>query len=141
MKKIILLVAVSISMCVTSCKSDDDAAGPVEMQDPFVGTWKIAQEFENGVELMQETCDLEETIVVKNDGTYSGTYYLMGASDCEVGGTYTGSWENLGNNKYKITSNGEETISIEATITFSGNTMTTITNDEDGELRQILTRV
>jgi len=142
MKKIILLLAV-ISTIVISCKSDDDAAGPVDMQDPFVGTWKITQEFENGVEVMQEACDLEETITVKSDMTFSGTYYMMGASSCEVGGTYAGTWENLGDSKYKTTfdeTEGGGTVDIEATVTFSGNTMTIVMNDEDGEFRQVLTR-
>lgn len=140
MKKIILLLAV-ISTIVISCKSDDDAAGPVDMQDPFVGTWKITQEFENGVEVMQEACDLEETIAIKNDMTFTGTYYMMGASSCEVGGTYAGTWENLGDSKYKVTSDDPEDTEVEATVTFSGNTMTIVRNDEDGEFRQVLTRV
>ncbi|MBW1295316.1 lipocalin family protein [Aquimarina litoralis] len=140
MKKIVLLFA-AISTIMISCQSDDDGAGPVDMQDPFVGTWKITQEFENGVEVMQEACDLEETIIIKDDMKLSGTYYMMGTSGCTVGGTYTGTWENLGNNKYKVTSDDPEATSTEATVTFSGNTMTVIINDEEGEFKQVLTRV
>ncbi|SEL69612.1 Lipocalin-like domain-containing protein [Aquimarina amphilecti] len=139
MKKIILLFT-TISTLLVSCKSDDDATGSVDIQDPFVGTWRITQEFENGAEVMQEACDFAETIIVMDDMTFSGIYYMMGASSCEVGGTYAGTWENLGNNKYKVTSDDPEATQVEATVTFLGDTMTIVTNDEDGEFKQILTR-
>ncbi|MBW1295318.1 lipocalin family protein [Aquimarina litoralis] len=141
MKKIILLFA-AISTIMISCKSDDDGAGPgpVDMQDPFVGTWKITQEFENGVEIALDACDAEDTLTVTSDQKFSGTSHDLENGTCTLQGTLTGGWENLGNNIYKITPDLSEAEEIQATITFSGNTMTIVTNDEDGELKEILTR-
>jgi len=141
MKKIFLLLVVSISVCMTSCKSDDDAAGPADTQDKFIGVWKITQEFENGVEQTLETCDLESRLTVTDDQKYSGASYDLENETCVLQETLTGSWENLGSNKYKITPDLDGEEAIEATITFSGDTMTIVTNDEDGELKEILTRV
>lgn len=138
MKKIILLFA-AISTVLVSCQSDDDA-GPSDTQDKFIGVWKITQEFEDGVEVTLDACDLEDTLTVTDDQKFSGTSHDLQNGSCTLQGTLTGGWENLGNNSYKITPDLPEAEEIEATITFSGNTMTIVTNDEDGELKEVLTR-
>ncbi|MGY3795538.1 lipocalin-like domain-containing protein [uncultured Aquimarina sp.] len=138
MKKIILLFA-AISTVLISCQSDDDA-GPSDTQDKFIGVWKIIQEFEDGVEVTLDACDLEDTLTVTDDQKFSGTSHDEQNGTCTLQGTLTGGWENLGNNIYKITPDLPEAEEIEATITFSGNTMTIVTNDEDGELKEVLTR-
>ncbi len=141
MKKIILLFTIATSIIFASCSSDDDNSGPVDTQDKFIGVWKITQEFEDGVEVTVATCDLQDVLTVTEDEKFSGTSHVMENGTCVLEDTFTGTWENLGDNKYKITSDMDGTESVEATITFSGNTMTVVTNDEDGEFKQILTRI
>ncbi|WP_378178369.1 lipocalin family protein [Aquimarina sp. SS2-1] len=140
MKKLILLVAVSISVFLTSCQSDDDA-GPANTQDLFIGSWKITQEFENGVELEVETCDLQDVLTVTADQNFSGTSHIEENGTCILEDTFTGNWENLGDNIYKITPDMDAAEAIDATITFSGNTMRVVITDEDGQFVQILTRI
>ncbi|MDH7447716.1 lipocalin family protein [Aquimarina sp. 2201CG14-23] len=137
MKKIILLFAVSISICITSCQTDDDA-GPADTKDKFIGSWKITQEFENGIEVTVETCTLQDVLTIKDDQNLTSTSYIAENGTCKLEETLTGTWENLGDNKYKITPEIDE---VEATITFSGNTMTVETTDEEGDFKQILARI
>ncbi|WP_299312717.1 lipocalin family protein [uncultured Aquimarina sp.] len=142
MKKIILLLAISISACITSCKSDDDGAGPMETQDKFIGVWKITQEFEDGVEETVDACELLDVLTVTADQNFTTTAHVMENGSCVmIDDPFQGTWENLGDNVYKITPDRDQAEAIEATITFSGNTMTTVINDEDGEFIQILTRI
>ncbi|WP_299247179.1 lipocalin family protein [uncultured Aquimarina sp.] len=140
MKKIILLFAVIISISMISCQTDDDA-GPADTQDKFIGNWKITQEFEDGVEVAVEVCDLQDVLTVTDDQKFSGTSHIMENGACKLEDTLTGTWENLGDNKYKITPELDGAEAIEATITFSGNTMTIDTTDEEGDFKQILTRI
>ncbi len=141
MKKIILLFTVASSILFTSCSSDDDNVGPVDTQDKFIGVWKITQEFEDGVEVTVATCDLQDVLTVTEDEKFSGTSHVMENGSCVLEDTLTGVWENLGDNKYKITPDMDGDEAIDAIITFSGNTMTLVTNDEDGEFKQVLTRI
>ncbi|WP_378178371.1 lipocalin family protein [Aquimarina sp. SS2-1] len=122
MKKIILLVAVSISICLISCQSDDDA-GPSNAQDPFIGSWKIAQEFENGVEVEVEPCTLLDVLTVSIDQKFSSTSYIEENGTCVLEDTFTGNWENIGDNIYKFTHDSDDGEAAETKITFSGNTM------------------
>ncbi len=101
---------------------------------------KITQEFENGVGIMLEICDLEEIIIINEDMNFNGIFYIMENGNCVVDGTYSGTWENLEDSRYRVTSDGDQASSLEATVTFSGNTMKTVINDEDGEFKQILIR-
>jgi len=140
MKKIILLVVVSISVCISSCQTDDDA-GPADTQDKFIGVWQITQEFEDGVEVTIETCDLQDRLTVTSDQKFNGTSFVPQNGTCILEDTFTGVWENLGDNKYKIAPDDDDDETVEAIITFSGNTMTVVTNDEDGEFKQLLTRI
>ncbi|WP_299247175.1 lipocalin family protein [uncultured Aquimarina sp.] len=140
MKKIILLF-VLISTLITSCTSDDDGARPIDMEDPIIGTWKITQAFRNGEEAILGPCYLEETIVFTDEGKFMRSAYEIEDGNCGEEYINTGMWENLGNGRYKITRDNSLADPTEGTFTFSGNTMTIVTNDQLGEFREVLTRV
>jgi hypothetical protein len=58
MKKfIILLIAITATVFVTSCDSDDDNVAPASLE----GTWKTTAETEGGVAVSLTACELEET--------------------------------------------------------------------------------
>jgi len=136
MKKNILLFIVVIFACMISCQTDDDT-GPLDTQDKFIGSWKITQEFDNGVEETIETCDLQDVLTVTEDQKFSGTSHSMENGICTLQETLTGTWENLGGNKYKINSEQETEEVIEAIITFSGNTMTIEIMDQSGDFMEL----
>ncbi|WP_298309905.1 lipocalin family protein [uncultured Aquimarina sp.] len=140
MKKTILLFTALISIIMVSCQTDDDA-GPADTQDKFIGSWKITQEFRDGIEQAVDTCELLDVLTVTADQNFTSIAHRMENGTCVlVDDPLQGTWENLGDNIYKITPDRDQAEAIEATITFSGNTMTNVINDEDGEFKQILTR-
>ncbi|WP_299183681.1 lipocalin family protein [uncultured Aquimarina sp.] len=140
MKKVILLFTAFISIIMISCQTDDDA-GPPDTQDKFIGSWKITQEFQDGIEQAVDTCELLDVLTVTADQNFTSTAHRMENGTCVlVDNPLEGTWENLGDDKYRITFDNDQIEVIEATITFSGNTMINVINDDDGEFKQILTR-
>ncbi|TYB78615.1 lipocalin family protein [Bizionia myxarmorum] len=104
MKKLILLLSV-LALTVSSCSSDDDVA---TVQESFVGTWKFYKAFEDGVEVVYDTCDYEDTIIVDGSGTFTTNGYQANVNGgCDLTNTETGTWLNLGNGMYSLTSDGE----------------------------------
>ncbi|WP_378180559.1 lipocalin family protein [Aquimarina sp. SS2-1] len=130
MKKILLLFVATISFCITSCGDDDDDG---TVQDPLVGSWQLSQEFENGVEIASDPCDLEGVLTFRINGTYEGTFFEDdGTGVCVqlVEETETGTWRKTGNNIYTFIVEGD-TITDE--ITFSGNTFSIEYSDTFGD--------
>ena len=115
MKKLILLLSV-FALVLTSCSSDDDDSS----QDPFIGTWKYSQYFEDGVEIPLEDCEDLTTVVISSNGTFSTNSYWDFGTGCEVDYTATGTWENLGSGAYSTTESGDTYVQQ---VGFSGNTM------------------
>jgi len=146
MKKIILLLAVSISIGMTSCNSDDDGAASVDMipvpsEDKLIGSWKLTKEFENDVELTLEECKLENIFTVTDDLKYRRTVNVPDSTEngsCELVSTVTGTWKNLGNDIYKFNFDSGEIGFFENKITFSGNTMSQESTDSEGKVSKII---
>jgi len=97
MKKLLLLSAFLIFAC-----SSDDSSDNSNNSEPIIGVWN----FYYIERLDQDT----NTWVSGSDyeGTYSQTFYENGELlfDYDNGSeTYTGVWENLGNNIYRIETN------------------------------------
>lgn len=104
MKKLILLFSV-LALTVSSCSSDDDVA---TVQESFVGTWKFYKAFEDGIEVMFDACDYEDTVIVDGNGTFiSNGYEANVEGGCDLSYTETGTWISLGNSMYSLTSDGE----------------------------------
>lgn len=116
MKKVIFLLSV-FSLILTSCSTDDDNGSS---QDPFIGTWKFSQSFENGVEQALRACADLETIVISSNGTFTATGYDDFGDGCELDFSQSGTWENSGSGMYAITED-DETFIIQ--VGFEGNTM------------------
>jgi hypothetical protein len=141
MKKLILLFC-SVTIAFTSCSKDDDSPSQSPSQDPLVGSWTWNQSFYNGTEEVLDDCDKQENIIVNGNGTFTEEYFYDNGSGCESYGTYSGLWENQGNNIYKITyyaGTGDEEV-ILITITFSGNTFTMEETDGSDTYKDVYIR-
>ncbi len=119
MKKTILILAFLVSaITFTSCSSDDSEA-PKPTKDKLIGEWSYYKEFENGVEAELDVCDLKDNLSYNADGTMTAEYYESASkSDCSKIAT-SGTWKNLGNNKYEIIEDGKTNTRV---ITFEGDT-------------------
>ena len=120
MKKLILLFTV-VTFAFTSCSSDDDSSS----SDPLIGIWTWHQSFFNGVEQTLDDCDRMDTVTINANGTLTERYFFEIDGVCEPDGTDAATWQNLGNNLYRIiygAGTSEEEI-LEQTIMFQGNTV------------------
>jgi hypothetical protein len=114
MKKLILLF-VACTFIFTACSDDDSPA-----VDPLIGTWTYYKYFDNGVEGALNPCDLKDTLVFNEDGSYSDTtYFTESNGDCAIDDSGSGTWVNNGNGSYTRTVGVEE---FTTDITFEGNT-------------------
>lgn len=127
MKKLGLLL-IAFAFIFTSCSKDDDNGS----HDPFIGTWKFHQYFENDVEIPIVGCEAQETIVVSENGDFSNSFFDEDENGvCEQIFQISGTWENIGNGNYAITLEGDtETVQV----FFEENTFYVIDSYEfDGE--------
>lgn len=107
MKKIALLLC-AFTLIFTSCGNDDDDTPPAATVDQYVGTWTFLKYIENDEEQPAEPCDLEETIVISENGSYSNVYFEEDNSgNCNQEDSISGTWENVGNGNYALTYDGE----------------------------------
>ncbi|MCF6294413.1 MAG: lipocalin family protein [Flavobacteriaceae bacterium] len=132
MKKLILLFSV-FALMLTSCNKDNDTPS----QDSFIGTWTYYKSFENDVEIELSDCDLQDTIQVNADGTFSFSDYDDFAGPCELDFSGTGTWENVGDGNYSTTIDGETSV---VNLTFEGNTFYFEEVDEDITYREVYIR-
>ncbi|GAA0715023.1 hypothetical protein GCM10009430_08910 [Aquimarina litoralis] len=117
MKKLIVVFVATLSLCITSCGSDDDG-----VRDPLIGAWQFTEAFENGESITSDPCDLQDILTFNADFAYVGRFFEDdGSGTCIELELVTGTWENGGNNVYSFTSEGETDTE---TITFSENTFT-----------------
>lgn len=126
MKRLIFALSIFI-LLFSSCSSDDDA----NSKDKFIGNWKIHKFFENDIEEIEDTCDYESLILVKEDGTLVTKDFeedITGA--CNLENTLNGTWENIGDGYYSITLDDQSFIEQ---ISFKGNKMT-IAEDFEGDI-------
>ena len=96
MKKLLLLSALLIFAC-----SSDDSNDNNNNSEPIIGNWNIYY-----YEYFDQ--DTNTWVEADNSGTYSQTFFENGELlfDFNYGSeTYTGVWENLGNNIYRIETN------------------------------------
>jgi len=113
MKKLVLLLSVCALM-LTSCNSDDDSGS----QDLILGTWTYHKLFIDDVEAQLTACDMQETFVFNENGTYSYAYYELIQGVCELEESDSGTWANDGNSIYTLSINGQ---TASEDITFEDN--------------------
>lgn len=103
MKKIhYLIFALIIAISTISCSSDDDSPNN-EPQFSIVGTWKVTQQFINGVQQdIEPICNFKGNVKFVNGGTYVEDIYALNSSNsCVLSETIGGTWEKHGDS-YKI---------------------------------------
>ncbi len=99
MKNFTLFCAICITIISLSCSSDDDAV----TQDPIIGKWTLSQRFQNGVETQLTECFKTNEVIFVADGTLKSTFHRIATNNsCEFSHEASGTWENLGNNKYTM---------------------------------------
>lgn len=106
MKKIFLILLVFPVLFFTSCSGDDDSAPPIETTNLY-GTWELDYFVRNGSVTEDIACNNLVTYVFTNARTYTKTTFAgEGFSNCVVAVIVNGTWENLGENQFKLTPNG-----------------------------------
>lgn len=123
MKKVIfLMLAMTMSLGLISCSSDDDGGGN-QPQFNIAGTWKVTQVFVNGVEQnVNDFCVYRGTFQFINPGTFvENGYELVDDTDCTALETAAGTWVKNGNS-YTLSN---------VTSTVLPTTFTPITNTEN----------
>ncbi len=125
MKKLILLLSV-FALVFISCNSDDDNDSSQEL---LIGTWTYFQSFEDGVEILLDDCEKQETQVFNDDGTFTITEYDDFNGPCELEGTFSGTWVNSGNGIYTVIALGE---TFSQAITFDANTYSVVFIETEG---------
>lgn len=103
MKKVIfLMLAMTMSLGMISCSSDDDT-GNNEPQFSIVGTWKVSQIFINGVESdVDNYCSYRGTFQFINPSTFVENGFELIDEVCTAKETAAGTWTKSGNS-YTIT--------------------------------------
>ncbi len=132
MKKLILLFSV-FALVLTSCDKDNDTPS----QDPFIGTWTYYKKFINDIEVELSDCTLQDMIQVNANGTIVFSYYEDFNNPCELVGTDSATWENVGAGNYSTTFEG---VTFVENLTFEGNTFYFVEVDEDITYREVYIR-
>ncbi len=107
MKKTLLILLISLPILLfTSCSGDDDSTPPVETTSLF-GTWDIDYYIQNNDVVEDISCNDQITYTFTNTKTYTKTTFAgEGSANCVVAVIVNGTWENLGDNQFRLTPNG-----------------------------------
>lgn len=97
MKKVIfLMLAMTMSLGLMSCSSDDDSGN--EPQFSIVGTWKVTKIFINGVESdVDDYCSYRGTFQFINPSTFVENGFELVDDVCTAKETAAGTWTKTGN--------------------------------------------
>lgn len=119
MKKIILLSA-SILVLIFSCSKDDDGPMGGGSAD-LIGTWNLDYYVQDGKLTEEIICDELVEYLFSANRTYKVTTFSgSSTTNCATAVQINGTWENIGNNDYKLTPNGG-TAGPDLNITFQDN--------------------
>lgn len=126
MKKVIfLMLAMSMSLGLMSCSSDDDSSN--EPQFTIQGVWKVSQYFANNVEQdIDDYCAFKGSFqfVAPNVFVENGFEVVEGTTNCVAKTAISGTWVK-NNNSYTLT------FASGVASTVFPNTFTTITNSSN----------
>jgi hypothetical protein len=108
MKNSLLILLAFPVLLFTSCSSNDDSAPPIETTNLY-GTWDLDYYVQNGS--VTENIDCSDKIIYEftNTRTYTKTTFAEGSANCVEAVIVKGTWENLGENQFKLTPNGSNT--------------------------------
>lgn len=120
MKKTLLFLLALPVLFFTSCSSDDDSTPPIETTSLY-GTWNLDYYIQNNDIIENITCNDQITYTFTNTKTYTKTTFAGDTSvNCAVAVIVNGTWENLGENQFRLTPNGSSNNQT-LTITFLDN--------------------
>ena len=96
----LLLTMFAVAIISGCSRSDDDSAA---LEDSFTGTWTESKILFNNNEQPIDDCDRQSAFTINSDGTFiESSYYTNSIGSCELEFEDPGTWENLGNNRYRI---------------------------------------
>lgn len=117
MKKSLLILLALPVLLFSSCSGDDDSAPPIETTNLY-GTWDLDYFVQNGNVTENIVCSNQITYEFTNTRTYTKTTFAgEGSANCDIAVIVKGTWENLGENQFKLTPNGSS-INQTLNITF-----------------------
>lgn len=120
MKKSLLILLALPVLFFISCSGDDDSAPPIETTS-LLGTWDLDYFIQNGELVENVTCSDQINYTFANTKTYKKTTFAgEGSTRCIVAVVVNGTWENLGENQFKLTPNGSSNNQT-ITLTFLDN--------------------
>lgn len=134
MKKLILILCLTASF-FSSCSSDDNSNNNDDstvQEDLFVGIWNLSRSTdEDGSEREIDDCNGQSNFTINSDGTFTETVYSSATGEpCELDFADPGTWENLGNNVYRITYDPDEDgDTYTEDVTVSNNTFSVFYDD------------
>ncbi len=106
MKKTLLILLALPVLLFTSCSGSDDSAPPIETTSLY-GTWDMDYYVQNGDVIENIDCSSQISFTFTNTKSYTKTTYAgEGTTNCAVAVIVNGKWENLGENKFKLSPNG-----------------------------------
>lgn len=106
MKKSLLLLLILPALFFSSCSGSDDSGPPIETTSLY-GTWDMDYFIQNGDVIENIDCNNQITYKFTNTKSYTKTTYAgEGTTNCVVAVIVNGSWENLGENRFKLSPNG-----------------------------------
>jgi len=115
MKKLILILSVTVlifNSCSTDESNNDDGTSNDDSEsqvDLFIGIWSHSRTFFEGVERSIGDCNRQSNFTVNSDGTFIQTvYYTASGGSCQLDFEDLGTWENLGDNTYRISYDSDE---------------------------------
>ncbi|MGO1584815.1 lipocalin family protein [Mesonia sp.] len=139
MKKVKLLAFLFLTLSLSSCNTDDDGGTNA---NTIVGLWKVDSIVFDGEIKELDGCESKNTIKFSSDETYTSTSYsdFYPQNQCEVDDIFTGTWEFISGNNYRIFEDGETT-NIEIIFSDNNNKFSTtdVETDEGVEYTTTIT--
>ena len=110
MKKIFsILIVLGIGIALINCSKDEDDP-IIPNSSKFYGTWILDYYVSDGQLVEDIMCNEQIRYSFSANETYTKTTFSGdGSSNCVVAVIVNGTWENLGENKYRLIPNGSTT--------------------------------
>lgn len=113
MKNLLLFISILIvAISLKSCSSSD--SDEIKYEGDIIGKWRLSQLFINNEDQQISECEKKMTLEVFQNGTYIETDYLYNETDteCILYDVFNGTWENLGNSTYTMSSLNTASIKV-----------------------------
>jgi len=118
MKKLNLYIGIFIAVLLfNSCSSDHN---DIQNTEKIIGKWRLSQLIIDNVDQQVSECEKKMTIEVFENGTYLESDYEYNyafaedynVTECQLYDLINGTWENLGNSMYKMSSLDALTVKV-----------------------------